>query len=101
MEAVGEGGGGASSWTEDNGVCLSHEGTAVRRRLEGGMFEVEGDWARLSCLTDSWSDKSAIEPTEVSGDPSRDTIVKILTVLVMFKALRNGRFAITERSEGS
>lgn len=57
-------------------MCLSHEATPVRRRFEGGMFEADGDWARLSCLTDSWSDKSAMEPTEVSGDPSRETIVK-------------------------
>lgn len=41
------------------------------------MFEADGDWARLSCLTDSWSDKSAMEPTEVSGDPSREAIVKM------------------------
>lgn len=74
MEAVGEGGGGTSSWTEDRGVCRSHEATPVRRRLEGGMFEADGDWARLSCLTDSWSESST-EPMEESGDPSRDAIV--------------------------
>lgn len=74
MEAVGEGGGGTSSWTEDRGVCRSHEATPVRRRLEGGMFEADGDWARLSCLTDPWSDSSTV-PMEESGDPSRDAIV--------------------------
>lgn len=71
---MGEGGGGTSSWTEDRGVCRSHEATPVRRRLEGGMFEADGDWARLSCLTDSWSE-STTEPMEESGDPSRDAIV--------------------------
>lgn len=70
---MGEGG-GISSWTEDSGVCRSQEVTPVRLRLDGGMWDPVGDWARLSCLMDSWSDSSA-KPTEERGDPSREVIV--------------------------
>ena len=42
MEAEGEAG-GISSWTEERGVCRSHEATPVRLRFEGGIFEAEGD----------------------------------------------------------
>lgn len=75
MEAVGEGGGWFSSQTEDCGVCRSlliQGGPPVRRRFEGGMFDIEGECARLS----SWSDPS-MEPTEDSGEPgeSREAIM--------------------------
>lgn len=53
IEAVGEGGGWFSSWAEERGVCRSQDATPVRRRLEGGMLDIEGECARLSCFIDS------------------------------------------------
>lgn len=68
MEAVGDVGGCISSWVEERGVWRSHEAMPVRRRFEGGMLVVEGEGARLSCLTDSWSEEST-ESMEERGDP--------------------------------
>lgn len=51
IEAVGDGGGWLSPQTEDWGVCRSlliQGGPPVRRRFEGGMFDIEGECARLS-----------------------------------------------------
>lgn len=74
IEAVGDGGGWFSSQTEDCGVCRSlfTQGAPVRRRFEGGMFDIEGECARLS----PWSDPS-MEPTDERGEPgeSREAIV--------------------------
>lgn len=53
IEAVGDGGGMFSSWAEERGVWRSQDATPVRRRLEGGKLDIEGECARLSCFMDS------------------------------------------------
>jgi hypothetical protein len=39
------------------------------------MLDPVGDWARLSCFMDSWSDSSA-KPTEERGEASREAMLR-------------------------
>ena len=56
MEVEGEGGGRSSWKVVETGVLRSQEATPVRRRLEGGMLEPEGE---KPCFRSSRSDMSS------------------------------------------
>lgn len=70
MELEGEGGGRSSWKVVETGVLRSHDAAPVRRRLEGGRFDAEGE---KPCLGSSRSDMSS-EATDERGEPGDSAI---------------------------
>lgn len=84
MEEDGEAG-GISSWkVVETGVLRSQDAMPVRRRLEGGIFEAEGE---KPCFNSSRSDISS-EAMEERGEPGDSVIGR--------ERGRNGRGEISE-----
>jgi hypothetical protein len=66
--------GGISSWMDDMGVWGSQVVMPVRRRFDGGMFNVGGEWPSLSSFISSVSSSEAIEER---GDPGDSAMVEM------------------------